>query len=147
MRSCGLTNILVLVVRTDAGLWTMIAHRDLLDGVLDTLGRRADKSGQCHQSGREVGPHGIVHVTDRIAIDVAEAAAISVAGRVGVHLETQIKRTMARDNNSEEQVRAIIAAQMDREERRSRADKLIDNSGNEVEVGVSGSGDVHFHTT
>ncbi|MCV6611963.1 MAG: dephospho-CoA kinase [Amphritea sp.] len=53
---------------------------------------------------------------------------------VDVPVETQIKRTMARDNNSEEQVRAIIAAQMDREERRSRADKLIDNSGNEADL-------------
>jgi dephospho-CoA kinase len=53
---------------------------------------------------------------------------------VDVPVETQIKRTMARDNNSEEQIRAIIAAQMDREERRSRADKLIDNSGNEADL-------------
>ncbi len=53
---------------------------------------------------------------------------------VDVPVETQIKRTMARDNNSEEQIRAIISAQMDREERRSRADKLIDNSGNEADL-------------
>ena len=50
---------------------------------------------------------------------------------VDVPVEIQIARTMARDTNTEEQVRAIIAAQMDRNERRSRADELIDNSGDE----------------
>ncbi|MEH6576781.1 MAG: dephospho-CoA kinase [Amphritea sp.] len=42
--------------------------------------------------------------------------------------ELQIQRTMARDNNSEEQVRAILSAQMDRNERLSKADAVIDNS-------------------
>ena len=41
----------------------------------------------------------------------------------------QIARTMARDNNTEEQVRAIIEAQMSREEKRSRADDIIENTG------------------
>jgi dephospho-CoA kinase len=36
---------------------------------------------------------------------------------------------MARDNNTEEQVRAIIEAQMSREEKRSRADDIIENTG------------------
>lgn len=40
----------------------------------------------------------------------------------------QIARTMARDNNTEEQVRAIIEAQMSREEKRSRADDIIENT-------------------
>lgn len=41
----------------------------------------------------------------------------------------QIARTMARDNNTEDQVRAIIEAQMSREEKRSRADDIIENTG------------------
>lgn len=41
----------------------------------------------------------------------------------------QIARTMARDNNTENQVRAIIEAQMSREEKRSRADDIIENTG------------------
>jgi dephospho-CoA kinase len=41
----------------------------------------------------------------------------------------QIARTMARDNNTEEQVRAIIEAHMSREETRSRADDIIENTG------------------
>lgn len=48
---------------------------------------------------------------------------------VDVPVELQLARTMARDNNSEAQVRAIIAAQLDREARRSRADDLIINDG------------------
>jgi len=41
----------------------------------------------------------------------------------------QLQRTMARDDNDEAQVRRIMAAQMDREERLSKADVVIDNSG------------------
>lgn len=55
-------------------------------------------------------------LTDRLLlIDVSEA--------------TQITRTMARDNNSEAQVKAIIAAQMPREEKRKLADDIVDNNG------------------
>lgn len=42
--------------------------------------------------------------------------------------DLQLSRTLARDEVSETQVRAILAAQMPREERRARADALIDNS-------------------
>ena len=48
---------------------------------------------------------------------------------VDVDEDTQLERTMARDDNSEELVRAIMRAQMVREERRRSADTLIDNSG------------------
>ena len=55
-------------------------------------------------------------LTDRLLlIDVSEA--------------TQITRTMARDNNSEAQVKAIIAAQMPREEKLKLADDIVDNNG------------------
>ncbi|MDR5898453.1 dephospho-CoA kinase [Halomonas vilamensis] len=40
----------------------------------------------------------------------------------------QLSRTLARDEVSETQVRAILAAQMPHHERRARADALIDNS-------------------
>ncbi|WP_346797948.1 dephospho-CoA kinase [Halomonas sp. Bachu 37] len=43
----------------------------------------------------------------------------------------QIARTQARDNVEEAQVSAIIAAQIPRRERLSRADDVIDNSGSE----------------
>ena len=38
-------------------------------------------------------------------------------------------RTMDRDNNTEEQVRAIIAAQMSRDEKRAMADDIVENMG------------------
>ncbi len=47
---------------------------------------------------------------------------------VDVPESEQISRTMARDQNTEAQVRAILAAQMGREERCRKADSLIDNS-------------------
>lgn len=48
---------------------------------------------------------------------------------VDVPVELQVQRTVARDNNSEEQVRAIIASQTSREERLARADDVILNDG------------------
>ena len=47
---------------------------------------------------------------------------------VDVPVDVQIERTMARDTNSREQVERIIAAQMPREQRVSRADAVIDNN-------------------
>lgn len=48
---------------------------------------------------------------------------------VDVEEDQQISRTASRDNSSEEQVRAILAAQMSRQERLNRADSVVDNRG------------------
>lgn len=48
---------------------------------------------------------------------------------VDVPEEVQVARAAARDGNAPEQIRAIMAAQLGREERRRRADDCIDNSG------------------
>lgn len=48
---------------------------------------------------------------------------------VDVSREQQIARACARDSNSREQIEAIIAAQMPREERLSKADDVVDNNG------------------
>jgi dephospho-CoA kinase len=48
---------------------------------------------------------------------------------VDVPESVQLARTMARDNNSETQVRAIMAAQASREKRLERADDVIVNDG------------------
>ncbi|OUS10677.1 dephospho-CoA kinase [Gammaproteobacteria bacterium 53_120_T64] len=48
---------------------------------------------------------------------------------VDVSKELQIARATARDDNTREQIEAIIAAQLPREERLARADDVIDNSG------------------
>ena len=46
---------------------------------------------------------------------------------VDVSVETQIVRTMKRDDNTKDQVESIIAAQVDRAKRLEYADKIIDN--------------------
>ncbi|MDX2348784.1 MAG: dephospho-CoA kinase [Porticoccus sp.] len=43
--------------------------------------------------------------------------------------ELQIRRASNRDNNNEEQIRAIMKTQLPREERRGKADDILDNSG------------------
>ncbi|MCG7533246.1 dephospho-CoA kinase [Psychrobium sp. MM17-31] len=48
---------------------------------------------------------------------------------VDVDVATQISRTMARDGSSLEQARAIIASQIDREQRLKSADYVIKNTG------------------
>ena len=47
---------------------------------------------------------------------------------------TQVARTMARDQNSEAQVRAILDAQLSRDERLARADSVIDNRGTPAQL-------------
>ncbi|WP_097460133.1 dephospho-CoA kinase [Mangrovitalea sediminis] len=46
---------------------------------------------------------------------------------IDVSTDTQLNRTMSRDNNNREQVERIMAAQMPREARRAQADDIIDN--------------------
>ncbi|UYO74364.1 dephospho-CoA kinase [Halomonas qinghailakensis] len=46
----------------------------------------------------------------------------------------QLERTLARDGVSENQVRAILAAQLPREERLAKGDDVIDNSGNHADM-------------
>lgn len=48
---------------------------------------------------------------------------------VDVPENTQLERTMQRDNNDEQQVRRIIASQASRQHRLEAADDIIDNSG------------------
>lgn len=47
---------------------------------------------------------------------------------VDVPESVQVARTIARDGNSEDLVRRIMAAQLPRDERRARADIIVDNS-------------------
>lgn len=48
---------------------------------------------------------------------------------IDVPQAVQIERTMARDNNSEQQVKAIITAQMSREKKLALADDIVENTG------------------
>ncbi|MEY9212896.1 dephospho-CoA kinase [Thermobifida halotolerans] len=53
---------------------------------------------------------------------------------VDTPVETQVERVVANRGMPEEQVRARIRAQADREERRSVADIVVDNSGSEQDL-------------
>ena len=48
---------------------------------------------------------------------------------IDVPEEVQLQRASARDGNDAEQIRRIMAAQLSRQERRTRADDVADNSG------------------
>ena len=48
---------------------------------------------------------------------------------VDVPVEIQIERTSKRDNTSEEQIKSIIASQIDRDSRLEQADEVILNDG------------------
>ncbi len=56
---------------------------------------------------------------------------------VDVPVRTQIERTVARDQNTEAQVQAIIDAQMARELRLAKADTVIDNSQHPTAVATA----------
>ena len=65
---------------------------------------------------------------------------------VDVPVEVQIQRTVARDNNSEEQVRAIINAQLSREARLEEADDVIVNDGDfaKLDLDINGLHDQYL---
>ncbi|MFO6423307.1 dephospho-CoA kinase [Motilimonas sp. KMU-193] len=53
---------------------------------------------------------------------------------VDVPESLQVSRAMARDNNSQAQIRAIMAAQVSRQQRLEQADFVLDNSGSLSEL-------------
>ena len=53
---------------------------------------------------------------------------------VDVPQALQLSRTLQRDGVSESQVRAILAAQLSREQRLAKADDVIDNSGDHASM-------------
>lgn len=62
-----------------------------------------------------------------LLLETAQATMATRVLVIDVPVELQVERTMSRDNNSEEQVRAIVAAQSDRQQRLSKADDVIVN--------------------
>jgi len=73
------------------------------------------------------GPYAILE--SPLLLETEQRKATQRALVVDVSKELQIERATARDNNSREQIEAIIAAQLPREERLARADDVVDNSG------------------
>ncbi|WP_447929075.1 dephospho-CoA kinase [Vreelandella sp. EE27] len=62
-----------------------------------------------------------------LLFESGQAALVARTLVVDVSVETQRERTMRRDNVSEEQINAILAAQLSREERLANADDVVDN--------------------
>lgn len=64
-----------------------------------------------------------------LLLETQQAQMVDLIVVVDAPETTQIERTMARDNNTEDLVKEIMAAQMDRQTRLAKADIVIDNSG------------------
>ncbi|NYS61365.1 dephospho-CoA kinase [Vreelandella salicampi] len=75
---------------------------------------------------REGAPY--VLLVSPLLFESGQDALVDFTVVIDIPEDLQLSRTLARDEVSETQVRAILAAQMPREERRARADALIDNS-------------------
>ena len=70
-----------------------------------------------------------VVLSSPLLLESGQSAMVDLSVVVDVPEDTQIERTMARDDNTRELVEGIMAAQLDRDTRIARADIVIDNSG------------------
>lgn len=70
-----------------------------------------------------------VVLSSPLLLETAQADLCELIVVVDVDEQTQLSRTMTRDNNDETQVRNIMAAQMSRQQRLEQADRVIDNNG------------------
>lgn len=64
-----------------------------------------------------------------LLLETSQRELVDLIAVVDVPEETQLKRTMTRDDNDEAQVKRIMAVQMKRDQRLELADIVIDNSG------------------
>lgn len=99
-----------------------LLHPLIRDHILDTL-EQLDEQG-----------HAYAILASPLLLETDQHLLISKVIVVDAPEALQISRTMARDNIEEAQVRQILAAQMQREERLKHADFLLDNSGNEDQL-------------
>jgi len=99
-----------------------LLHPLIRDHILDTL-EQLDEQG-----------HDYAILASPLLLETDQHLLISKVIVVDAPEALQISRTMARDNIEEAQVRQILAAQMQREERLKHADFVLDNSGNEEQL-------------
>ena len=85
--------------------------------------------GQELRDGLESASSAYVILVNPIMIESGSFRRVNRLLVVDVPVEVQIQRTMNRDENTEEQVRSIIAAQASREQRLEVADDVIVNDG------------------
>ena len=72
---------------------------------------------------------GYVVLSSPLLLESGQSSMVDLSVVVDVPENTQIERTMARDNNARQLVEGIMAAQLDRAKRISLADIVINNSG------------------
>ena len=70
-----------------------------------------------------------VVLSSPLLLEGGQSSMVDLSVVVDVPENTQIERTMARDNNTRQLVESIMATQLDRDTRISRADIVINNSG------------------
>ena len=70
-----------------------------------------------------------VVLSSPLLLESGQSSMVDLSVVVDVPENTQIERTMARDNNARQLIEGIMAAQLDRDTRISRADIVINNSG------------------
>jgi dephospho-CoA kinase len=99
-----------------------LLHPLIRDHILDTL-EQLDEQG-----------HTYAILASPLLLETDQHLLISKVIVVDCPEALQISRTMARDKIEEAQVRQILAAQMQREERLKHADFVLDNSGNEDQL-------------
>ncbi len=99
-----------------------LLHPLIRDHILDTL-EQLDEQG-----------HAYAILASPLLLETDQHLLINKVIVVDAPEALQISRTMARDNIEETQVRQILAAQMQREERLKHADFVLDNSGNEDQL-------------
>ena len=75
-----------------------------------------------------------VVLSSPLLLESGQSELIDVSVVVDAPEATQIARTMERDGNDQALVEGIMAAQLDRETRKSRADIVIDNSASLTEL-------------
>ena len=85
--------------------------------------------GQELRDGLESASSAYVILVNPIMIESGSFRRVNRLLVVDVPVEVQIQRTMSRDENTEEQVRSIVAAQASREQRLEVADDVIVNDG------------------
>lgn len=94
-----------------------LLHPLIRDRILDTL-EQLDQDG-----------HSYAILASPLLLETDQHLLISRVIVVDVPESTQVERTMQRDGMEEAQVRQILAAQMDRNERLEHADFVLDNNG------------------
>lgn len=99
-----------------------LLHPRIRDHILDTL-EQLDEQG-----------HPYAVLASPLLLETDQHLLVNKVIVVDVPEAVQISRTMARDQIEETQVRQILAAQMQREERLKHADFVLDNSGDEDQL-------------